>query len=57
MEFVRKYAMLIMRSEKNNRRNRKIKSRNNQNAWKKENYKYLEILETDTTKQAEIKEK
>ena len=46
---IEKCAMLIMRSEKR-QRNRTAKSRKYQNAWRKENYKSLGILEADTTK-------
>ena len=39
-------------------RNRTVKSRKENNAWrKKEIYKYFEILEADTIKQAKMKEK
>ena len=37
--------------------NRSTKSRKNQNAQRKGNLKYLGILEEDTIKQAEMKEK
>ena len=33
------------------------KSRKNQNAWRKGNYKYLGILEADTIKHAKLKKK
>ena len=39
----------------NDGRNRTMKSRRNQNSWRKGTYKYLGILEADTIKQAEIK--
>ena len=39
------------------RRNRTTKSKENQNAREKETYKFLGILEADTFKQVEVKEK
>ena len=51
--------MLIMKSEKRekNGRNKIAKSRKNQNALKEGKYIYLGILEVDTIKQIEMKEK
>ena len=43
--------------KKNNGRNRTAKSGKNQNTWREKNFKYLEILEADTIKQAEIEKK
>ena len=41
----------------NDERNKTMIYRKNQNTWRKGNYKYLGILEADTIKHAEIKEK
>ena len=40
-----------------NGRSRTAKSRKYKNAWRKESYKYEEILEADTIKQAWVKKK
>ena len=60
MEFgIEKWAMLIMRCGEttNDGRNRTTKSRKNRMLGEKETYKYLEILEADTIKQVEMREK
>ena len=59
MEFgIEKCAMLNEKRETtHDGRNGTTKSRKNQNARRKETYKYLLILEVDTIKQVEMKEK
>ena len=59
---IENYVILIMRSGKRKKkrkekRNRKNKSKKNQKPGEKEIYKYLGILEVDTIKQIEMKDK
>ena len=60
MEFgIEKWAMFIMKRgyRRISGRNRTSTTRRNPNAWKMENHELLGIVEVDTIKQAEMKEK